>query len=184
MKEDGASATMNEICRFPLFDPSGDPEEFFRKRWLFHLTLDMDENSRGIVVNLTLDALDRYLNGLLDAPTAEDGSRRLRMFCMIDEAHRILGTKLPGLSSLMRMSCSKGGAVMLVSQSPDDFSGEADDFLNEMGLVMSFATNAQVKAVRRILGAGAKLATLRTGECYAKLRGEPAARKIRAWEVP
>ena len=182
MKEDGASATMNKICRFPLFDPRDDPEEFFRKRWLFHLTPGMDENSRGIVVNLALDALDRYLNGLADAPTAEDGSRRLRLFCMIDEAHRILGTKLPGLSSLMRMSRSKGGAVMLVSQSPDDFSGESDDFLNEMGLVMSFATNAQAKAVRRILGASANLATLRTGECYAKLRGEPVVRKIRAWE--
>jgi hypothetical protein len=46
---------------------------------------------------------------------------------MIDEAHQILETKLPALGNLVRMSRSKGGVVMLVSQSPNDFSNEDDD---------------------------------------------------------
>ena len=37
MKEDGASATMNEICRFPLFDPRCDLEESFASDGCFIL---------------------------------------------------------------------------------------------------------------------------------------------------
>jgi hypothetical protein len=64
---------------------------------------------------------------------------------MIDEAHQILGTKLPSLSRLIRMSRSKGGAVMLVSQSPDDFSGEDDEFLDNMGLGRSLRNQCQAR---------------------------------------
>ena len=184
MKEDGAMATMNEICRFPLFEPDKKAKDFFQKSWIIKLPSNVSENNRGIIVNLTLDALDRYLNNLLDASIAADGSRELRLLCMIDEARRILGKKpLPALSNLMRMSRSKGGAILLASQSPDDFSGAEDEFLNEMGLVVSFGTNAKPGAVKRILGTGTNLANIRKGECYAKLRGEPQARKIQAWEV-
>lgn len=70
---------------------------------------------------------------------------------------------------------------MLISQSPEDFSGEDDDFLSEMGLVASFATNASPQAVRRILGPGANLATLQKGQAWVKLRGETGARRITAW---
>ncbi len=70
---------------------------------------------------------------------------------------------------------------MLISQKPDDFAGEDDDFLSEMGLVAAFASNANPKAVSRILGTGANLATLKTGEVWAKLRGESSARRIVAW---
>ena len=182
MKEDGAMATMNEICRFPLFEPDKKAQDFFQKSWIVKLPSNVSENNRGIIVNLTLDALDRYLNNLLDAPIADDGSRKLRLLCMIDEARRILGKKpLPALSNLMRMSRSKGGAILLASQSPDDFSGAEDEFLNEMGLVVSFGTNARPGAAKRILGAGTNLANLKKGECYAKLREESQVKKIQAW---
>lgn len=68
-------------------------------------------------MNLVLDALDQYLNSLPDTPVDGDGSRGMRIIAMVDEAHRVLGTKLPSLSNLVRMSRSKGGAVMLISQS-------------------------------------------------------------------
>jgi hypothetical protein len=114
-KEDGATSSMEELCRFPLFEPRFSPAEFFQKSWIIKLPPNVPEDSRTIVVNLLLDALDQYLNSLDDAETGPDGARGLRIICMIDEAHQILGTKLPSLSRLIRMSRSKGGAVMLVS---------------------------------------------------------------------
>ena len=181
MKHDGAISTMIELCRFPLFEPKLDPISFFQQSWLIKLPPNVAEDSRTIVVNLVLDALDHHLNSLIDAETSADGSRGLRIVCLIDEAHRILGTKLPSLSNMIRMSRSKGGAVMLISQSPDDFSSEDDEFLSEMGLVVAFSTNAPPRNAARILGRGANLGALLTGQCYLKRRGDRVAKKIQAW---
>lgn len=181
LKHDGAISTMIELCRFPLFEPTFDPASFFGRSWLIKLPPNVAEDSRTIVVNLMLDALDNHLNSLADAETSTDGSRGLRILCVIDEAHRVLGTKLPSLSNMVRMSRSKGGAIMLISQSPDDFSGEDDEFLSEMGLVVAFSTNAPPRNASRILGRGASLGALQTGECFIKRRGDRTAKKVRAW---
>lgn len=181
LKHDGAISTMIELCRFPLFEPTFGPPSFFERSWLIKLPPNVADDSRTIVVNLVLDALDHHLNGLVDAETSADGSRGLRILCLVDEAHRILGTRLPSLSNLIRMSRSKGGAVMLISQSPDDFSGEDDEFLSEMGLVVGFSTNAPPRNAARILGRGADLGGLLTGQCYVKRRGDRTAMKIHAW---
>lgn len=183
MREDGAVSTMQEICRFPLFQPTFSPADFFQRSWLIKLPPNVADDSRTIVVNLVLDSLDQHLNRLVDAECGTDGARGLRILCMIDEAHRILGSKLPSLSSLIRMSRSKGGAIMLISQSPDDFSGEDEEFLSEMGLVVAFATNAPPRNATRVLGRGTNLATLQMGQSYAKRRGDQVARKIKAWEA-
>ena len=181
LKHDGAMSTMIELCRFPLFEPKNDPLSFFQRSWLIKLPPNVDEDSRTIVVNLVLEALDHHLNSMVDSETNADGSRRLRIVCLVDEAHRVLGTKLPSLSNMIRMSRSKGGAVMLISQSPDDFSGEDDEFLSEMGLVVAFSTNAPPKNAARILGKGTDLGSLSTGQCYLKRRGDRTAMKIHAW---
>ncbi|WP_118134078.1 ATP-binding protein [Oceanicella sp. SM1341] len=178
-REDGAVANMEELCRFPLFEPEMSPAEFFQRSWIIKLPPTVAEDSRTIVVNLLLDALDQYLNSLEDSAVGPDGARGLRVLCMVDEAHQILGTKLPSLSRLIRMSRSKGGAVMLVSQSPDDFSGEEDDFLDNMGLVAAFATNAKPGAAARVLGKGANLTNLQKGQCFARF--DQSTKKIKAW---
>jgi DNA sulfur modification protein DndE len=182
-KEDGAIAASREVCRFPLFVPDMKPEVFFQKSWIIKLPPNVVEESRSIVVNLVLDALDQYLNSLPDTRIDADGSRGMRIIAMVDEAHRVLGSRLPSLSNLVRMSRSKGGAVMLISQSPDDFTGEDDDFLSEMGLVAAFSTNAPSKNATRILGKGANLATLSTGQSYVKRRGDPGSRKVQSWKT-
>lgn len=181
MKEDGAISTIQEICRFPLFQPTYSPTDFFKQSWIVKLPPNVAEDSRTIVVNLVLDALDQYLNSLVDADTSPDGARGLRILCVVDEAHQVLGSKLPSLANLIRMSRSKGGAVMLISQSPDDFSGEDDEFLSEMGLVAAFSTNAPPKNATRILGKGANLGALQTGQCLVKRRGDQAAKRVKAW---
>lgn len=178
-KADGAVSSMQELCRFPLFDPKLPPKDFFNKSWIIKLPPNVPEDSKTIVVNLLLDALDQYLNGLDDADTNQEGARSLRILCMIDEAHQILSTKLPSLSRLIRMSRSKGGVVMLVSQSPDDFSGEDDEFLDNMGLVAAFATNARPGAVTRVLGKGANLTKLQNGECF--VRFDRLTKRVKAW---
>ena len=73
--------------------------------------------------------------------------------------------------------------IMLISQSPDDFVGEDDDFLAEMGLTVAFATNAKQAAVTRILGKGANLTNLQIGECYARVRGSAVTKRVLAWQV-
>lgn len=180
-REDGAIATLGDLCRFSLFEPQMPPAEFFARSWIVRLTADLPDLVKVSIVTLMTDALDRYLNSLPDSSTDPAGNRALRALCVIDEAHRILGTPLPGLSGLIRLSRSKGGSVMLISQGPDDFSSEDDEFLNEMGLVVAFRTNADPRAVRRILGAGANLATLERGQAWVKMSGEPAARRVLAW---
>jgi DNA sulfur modification protein DndE len=180
-KEDGATASLADLCRFALFDPALAPEAFFARSWIIRLTADLPDLVKVSIVTLMTDALDRWLNSLGDAATDDAGNRALRVLCVIDEAHRILGVRLPGLSGLIRQSRSKGGAVLLISQGPDDFDGVEDDFLNEMGLVVAFRTNADPKAVRRILGPGANLAALERGQAWVKLSGEAAARKVLAW---
>lgn len=177
-KEDGAVTTLNDLCRLPLFTPDYPPAEFFRRSWNVRVSQNLPDLVRVTIVTLSTDALDRWLNSQPDAPTDEDGNRALRVLCVIDEAHRSLGSRLPGLSGLIRLSRSKGGSIMLISQSPDDFSGEDDEFLDQMGLVAAFATNADARAMRRIFGPAANLAALGWGEAWLKLRGEGSKRVI------
>ncbi len=177
---DGAISTLNDLCRFPLFVPTHSPAEFFRESWIVRLRQDLPDLVRSVVVTLLTDALDRWLNSLPDSALDDDGNRALRAVALIDEAHRVLGCKLPGLSNLVRLSRSKGGMILLVSQSPDDFQGEDDDFLAEMGLVIAFATNAKPGATRRVFGPECRLERLSTGEAWVRIRGE-SARRVQIW---
>jgi DNA sulfur modification protein DndE len=79
------------------------------------------------------------------------------------------------------MSRSRGDAIMLVSQSPDDFQGEDDDFLDQMGLVAAFSTNEKPGSAARVLGKGVNLTTLQTGQAHIRRRNDLSARKIKAW---
>ncbi|WP_154449409.1 hypothetical protein [Halovulum marinum] len=36
-KEDGAVSSMEELCRFPLFEPKFSPADFFQKSWIIEL---------------------------------------------------------------------------------------------------------------------------------------------------
>ena len=93
-KEDGAIAASREVCRFPLFVPDMKLEVFFQKSWIIKLPPNVVEESRSIVVNLVLDALDQYLNSLPDTRIDADGSRGMRIIAMVDEAHRLLGSEV------------------------------------------------------------------------------------------
>jgi len=104
----------------------------------------------------------------------------LRHVTMLDEAHIVLKTRLPALANLVRLSRSKGGVILLASQSPDDFEG-ADDYLDNMGLTLAFNTQARPGPTRRIFGAGHSLTGLKRGEALCYIRAEARTRKVVAW---
>lgn len=182
MKHDGAVSLLNSLCRYPLFEPLQEPAAFFKQSWIVRLPAsDATDATRGIVVHLLLDALERFLLSLPNAPRDATGSTALRHVLFIDEANLILGRKLPALSALIRQVRSKGGIVILGSQSPDDFDGEDDDFLAQMGLVATFATNAKPAAVKRIMGGGLDLPGLQDGVCWVRRLGDQGPTRVQAF---
>ena len=180
---DELTSTLNELTQFPLFLPDRSPGEFFSRSWIIQLPQDSSEEMRRLIINLTLNALDRWLHALPDASTDELGVRALRHLTLLDEAHVILRTKLPALANLVRMSRSKGGVVLLASQSPDDFEGAEEGYLDNMGMTLAFNTQARPGPTRRVFGAGHSLTALKVGEALCRIRSEARTRRIVAWEV-
>lgn len=180
-KPDELVSTLNELTEFALFDPQMPPAEFFGGRWIVRLPQDGTPEVRRLIVNLTLDCLDRWLNSLPDAPIIE-GRQSVRHVCLLDEAHVILRTRLPALSNLVRMSRSKGGVLMMVSQSPDDFEGQDEGFLDNMGLTVAFVTQAHPGPTKRIFRSGFSLSDMRRGEALCRIRSEARTRYIVAWQ--
>ena len=179
---DELTSTLNELTQFSLFQPDRSPEDFFAKSWIILLPQDSSEEMRRMIINLTLNALDRWLNALPDAPTDSSGARALRHVTLLDEAHVILRSRLPALANLVRMSRSKGGVVLLASQSPDDFDGAEDGFLDNMGLTLAFNTQAKPGPTKRIFGNAASLTGLGVGEALCRIRAEARTRKVMLWE--
>ena len=181
-KSDELTATLNELTQFDLFKPDLSPAEFFARSWIIHLPQDGSAEMRRLIINLTLDALDRWINSQPDAPTDDQGTRDLRHLTMLDEAHVILSTKLPALGNLVRMSRSKGGSLMLISQSPDDFEGADDGYLDNMGMTLAFNTQARPGPTKRIFGSSGPLTNLQVGEALCRVRSEARTQRIACWQ--
>ena len=179
---DELASTLNELTQFSLFLPNRSPADFFSKSWIILLPQDSSEEMRRMIINLTLNALDRWLNALPDAPTDGSGVRALRHVILLDEAHVILRTKLPALANLVRMSRSKGGVVLLASQSPDDFEGAEDGYLDNMGMTLAFHTQAKPGPTKRIFGGNHSLTGLNVGEALCRIRSEAKTRKVVLWQ--
>ena len=175
------TSTLNELTQFALFSPDRPPEDFFSKSWIILLPQDSSEEMRRLIINLTLNALDRWLNALPDAPT-DSGCRALRHVALLDEAHIILKTRLPALANLIRMSRSKGGVVLLASQSPDDFEGAEDSYLDNMGMTLAFNSQAKPGPTKRIFGSAHSLTGLNVGEALCRIRAEAKTRKVVLWQ--
>jgi len=179
-------AKLSEMCALRLFEPSVPPYQFFAGRWAIGLG-DATEESRRLVIFLLLDALAKYLLSLPDSDTDAAGNRAVRHLLVIDEAKEILSYKHSALSNLVRKSAAKGGVVMLLSQSPDDFAGEEDDFLSQISSIIVFTSSTNsVKDLRAALGR--RLApedfsdkNLPTGVALTKLPKQELM-KVRAWQ--
>jgi len=178
-RDDVAIATFNDMTAWELFEPRLNPAEFFTKSWIVDLHAASDTVQR-LVVFLLIDSLYAYLTMLPDSEVVE-GCRRLRIAVGIDEARKVLGYQHSSLIGLVRESRSKGGLISFMSQSPDDFAREGENFLENLGLGVCFRTNASAGPLNAMLGQKVDLAGLPSGGCVTRTP-EHGLIRVKAWE--
>ena len=176
VKQDRVNSIMNELCQRTLFVPQMTPGDFFSKSWILTFG-SAPEESRKLVLFLLFDALHRYLRALPEAAMDADFNRAIRLAVAIDEAKPLLETKHDGLSRMVRLHRSKGLTVLMASQSPDDYVGQSDDYLEQIGLPICFRTNATSTAVLNNMfksRKGLNFSVLEPGVCLTMLEGVQA----------
>ncbi|MDP2795434.1 MAG: hypothetical protein Q8O25_15365 [Sulfurisoma sp.] len=115
-----------------------------------------------------------------EAATDGEGNRAIRIVLAVDEARHLLASKHLALSDCIRLHRSKGLVVTLASQSPDDYDGAGDDYLENIGLPICFTTNAKSNQVLQNMFKGrVSFATLPKGVCLTLKNGRSL--KVRAF---
>ena len=179
--DDVVVATFNDLCAYNLFTPELSPDEFFSQSWVIDVHA-APETVQRMTVFLILDALDAHLARLRDSPLDAENNRALRLVVVVDEARKVLGYGQPSLVNIVRTSRSKGGSVVLISQSPDDFAQEDENFLENIGLAVSFRTNAKSSALKAVLGESVDLGGLPNGVCVTRLPDRRGIVRVKAWD--
>jgi DNA sulfur modification protein DndE len=167
IKTDSILATINDLIQFKLFEPMMSPEEFFSQSWIITFGHAQD-TTKKLASCLLIDALHNYLKSCQESPVDSNGHRGLRLLLAIDESRTLLANRHPGLSNLLRLHRSKGLSVMLASQSPDDYEGAADDYLEQIGIPICFRTNATSTSIlNNMFKSSQNFSMLESGECYS-----------------
>lgn len=187
---DSIVSRLNELTNpaMPCFQPKMSPGQFFRQSWIISLK-EIPEELKRLVTLLLLDAISTFLLEQSDSD-CPGGFRQLRHLLVVDEARKILrDKKSESLVDLIRKGRSKGSVVMLLSQDPSDFEGQADDFLGQLGTIVAFACNQTKSGLGSLAGVfGRKLqaaefsdTTLEPGVAFVKLPSLSPER-IRCWD--
>lgn len=188
---DSVVSRLNELTNpdMPCFEPSLNPAQFFGQSWVISLK-ELPEELKRLVTLLLMDSVSTFLLEQVDSPVTPEGHRTLRHLLVVDEARKILrDKKSESLVELIRKGRSKGAVVMLLSQDPSDFEGQADDFLSQLGTVIAFACNQTRSGLGALSGVfGRKLQAaefsdtqLAPGVAFVKLPGRQADR-ICCWQ--
>ncbi len=189
-KHDSILSRLNELTQLQVFEATTPPSDFFSKNWVLSLKSLGSEEVKKLVILLVLDSLRSFILTQQESPVVE-GNRSLRHLLVIDEARRILANKkYLSLVDLVRQGRSKGEVVMLLSQDPSDFHGQADDFTTQLGTVIAFACVQGQRGLRSLQGAfGRNLQPsefsdtfLPTGVAFTKLPGREPER-ITCWSA-
>ena len=111
-----------------------------------------------------IEQLCREMRGLAEAAVdSESGLRQTRCLLVIDEVQYYLSNKNQFLQRIIREGRSKGFAVFILCQSPDDFDQGDFDYTEQLGLTFMLQCKTEPKAVQRLLGCspqeGSRLAT-------------------------
>lgn len=187
-KQDSIVSRLNEVTSLKCFVPELSIPDFFERSWVLSLNRINSEELKRLITLLVIDAFKSYILRLEDAPH-NSGFRALRHVLVIDEARRILNeVKYQSLVDIVRQGASKGAVVILLSQDPSDFDGQADDFTTQLGTVVAFACAQTEKGLRKLQGVyGRKVQSqefsdihLPNGVAFCKLPGRQAER-IRCW---
>lgn len=167
ISKDSVISTINNLCLRKLFTPQYPPSKFFSKSWLITFANARSE-AKSFSICLLLSALDMYMKSLDETQLDQDGFRPLRLLFAIDEARDLLKMPHDGLSTNIRLHRSKGLSVILVSQSPDDYDGKRDDYLENIGLPVCLKTNASsTKVLKNMLKSNVDFANLKPHTCYS-----------------
>jgi hypothetical protein len=187
-KHDSILSRLNELTQLQVFSALSSPTEFFSQSWVLSLKTVATEELKKLVILLILDSLRSFMLSQQESPVVE-GYRSLRHLLVIDEARRILANKrYQSLVDLVRQGRSKGEVVMLLSQDPSDFDGQADDFTTQLGTVIAFACVQTQRGLRSLQGAFQRRLQpnefadtfLPPGVAFAKLPGREPER-IMCW---
>lgn len=186
---DSLIACLHEFTDFPLFRSAAENEnhDFFRQTHIIDLHR-MPEDLRKLSAFLVLDRLYAEIMALPDAPLDKKGFRQLRLIIVIDEAHHYLPCRQPTLEGIVREVRSKGVAVMLLSQSPDDFDQRQYNFAREMGLSLVFACVLErPKMLEALLGGRVdprRLSQLPAGVALTRVANTPLPIDVQVWQQP
>lgn len=162
---DTVISTINDLTERKLFEPTLSPIEFFQKNWIITFGTALDTYKK-LSIFLMLDALNYYTRSLPEAKTDSSGHRALRCVLAVDEARGLLAAKHLALSECIRLHRSKGLVVMLSSQSPDDYEGTSDDYLENIGLPICLKTNAKsTQVLQNMFKSKPNFSALKAGEC-------------------
>lgn len=184
--EDSLLACLREFTDFPLFRPAaeGVEHDFFRASHVIDIH-ELPEDLRKLTVFMMLDRLYWDIMALPDAPLDSEGNRQLRLVIAIDEAHHYLPCKQATLEKMVREVRSKGVAIWLMSQSPDDFDQPSYNFAREMGLAIVFSCVLEKpKMLEAVLGGKInpkKLSQLRAGVALTRIPDSPEPLEVEAW---
>jgi len=179
IKPDRVVTVPNELCQYKLFEPNLSPAEFFNQSWILTFG-NAPTESRRLTLFLLFDALHRYLQTLSDSPLDAENHRAIRMAIAIDEAEPLLKMKHDGLRKMVRLHRSHGLTVMMASQSPDDYAGQSDDYMEQIGLPICFRTNATSTAVlNNMFKSKPNFSALESNVCLTVI--ENTTRKVKAF---
>lgn len=183
---DSLLVTLRDFADFQIFRSAkqGEEHDIFKKIHVIDLS-SLPESLRKICVFLMLDRLYSEIMERQNAPIDSKGYRQMRLIIAVDEAHNYLPCKQPTLEKFVRESASKGIAIMLMSQSPDDFDQPKYNFAKEMGLVLVFSCFVQKpKMLEALLGGNIEpqiMSQLPPGVAKTRLPNSIRPIDIRTW---
>lgn len=185
--EDSLLACLREFSEFPLFRSSieGTQHRFLQSSYIIGLHR-LPEGLRKLTAFLVLDRLYGEIMTLPDAPLDATGNRQLRLIIVIDEAHHYLPCRQPTLEKIVREVRSKGVAVWLLSQSPDDFDQSRYNFAREMGLAVVFSCVLEKpRMLEAVLGGDVdprRLSQLPPGVALTRVPGSDQPVEVQVWK--
>ena len=181
-RPDSVNTLFNDLTQWELFTPKLDPHSFFSQSWIIDVHSATD-SAQKLVVFMMLDAIYNYYRSLPDSLLDQNNCRALRLVLVIDEARRVLGFNQASLINLIRESRSKGVSIFLMSQSPQDYDSEEDNFLENVGLPLCFNTNStSTRVLRSMFKQSIDLASLPPGVVVTKLSSTNEVLKVQAWK--
>jgi len=166
LKVDSVMSTINDLTQYRIFKPDYSPQQFFSRSWIITFA-HAHETIKNLAVFLLMDALNIYMKRSQEASQDSEGNRAIRLVLAVDEARHLLSSKHDALSDNIRLHRSKGLVVTLASQSPDDYDGKSDDYLENIGLPICFNTNAvATKVLQNMFKSKVQFSSLQRGVCF------------------